>query len=78
VVLVEVFIDPGDRRGLTEQVYAEVRTAIVAGRLVAGDVLTPSRTLAAQLGVSRFTVTEAYARLAAEGFVDGRRAAARS
>ena len=43
------------------------------GRLVAGDVLTPSRTLATQLGISRFTVSEAYARLAAEGYVDGRR-----
>ena len=70
---VEVFIDPGDRRGLAEQVYVQVRDAIVEGRLVAGDVLTPSRTLATQLGISRFTVTEAYARLAAEGYVDGRR-----
>jgi GntR family transcriptional regulator / MocR family aminotransferase len=73
VASVEVFIDPGDERGLAEQVYAGVRAAIVDGRLVSGDVLTPSRTLAAQLGISRFTVTEAYARLAAEGFVDGRR-----
>jgi GntR family transcriptional regulator / MocR family aminotransferase len=73
VAAVEVFIDPGDRRGLAEQVYVQVRDAIVEGRLVAGDVLTPSRTLAAQLGMSRFTVAEAYARLAAEGYVDGRR-----
>jgi GntR family transcriptional regulator/MocR family aminotransferase len=73
VAVVEVFIDPGDGRGLTEQVYAQVRDAIVEGRLVAGDSLTPSRQLAAQLGISRFTVTEAYARLAAEGYVDGRR-----
>ena len=70
---VEVFIDPGDQRGLAEQVYGQVRDAIVEGRLIAGDVLTPSRTLAAQLGMSRFTVAEAYARLAAEGYVDGRR-----
>jgi GntR family transcriptional regulator/MocR family aminotransferase len=69
----EVFIDPGDARGLAEQVYVQVRDAIDEGRLVAGDVLTPSRTLAAQLEISRFTVSEAYARLAAEGYVDGRR-----
>lgn len=69
----EVFIDPADGRSLAEQVYAEVRAAIVVGRLAPGDVLTPSRTLASQLGISRFTVTEAYARLAAEGFVEGRR-----
>ncbi len=69
----EVFIDPAAQRGLTEQVYAQVRDAIIEGRLQPGDPLTPSRALAAQLGVSRFTVTEAYARLAAEGFVAGRR-----
>jgi GntR family transcriptional regulator/MocR family aminotransferase len=70
---VEVFIDPTDHRGLAAQVYAQVRDAIIGGRLVPGDVLTPSRTLAAQLQVSRFTVSEAYARLAAEGYVEGRR-----
>lgn len=68
----EIFIDPGDARGLAGQVYAQVRDAILDGRLQAGDALTPSRELAAELGVSRFTITEAYARLAAEGFVDGR------
>ncbi len=70
---VEVFIDPVGGRGLTEQVYTQVRDAIIAGRLQPGDALTPSRTLAAELGIARFTVTEAYARLAAEGFVAGRR-----
>ena len=73
VAAVEVFIDPGGQRGLAEQVYVQVRDAIMEGRVVAGDVLTPSRTLATQLGISRFTVAEAYARLAAEGYVDGRR-----
>lgn len=68
----EVFIDPGDRRSLVDQLYAHVRTAIVEGRLEPGDALTPSRTLAEQLGISRFTVTEAYARLVAEGFAEGR------
>lgn len=68
----EIFIDPNDRRSLVEQVYAQVRGAIVEGRLVPGDVLTPSRTLAGQVGLSRFTVTEAYGRLVAEGFVEGR------
>lgn len=73
MAVVEVFIDPSDERGLAEQVYVQVRDAIVDGRLAAGDVLTPSRALAARIGTSRFTVTEAYSRLAAEGYVDGRR-----
>jgi GntR family transcriptional regulator/MocR family aminotransferase len=68
----EIFIDPGDPRGLAGQLYAQVCDAILDGRLRAGDALTPSRELARQLGISRFTVTEAYARLAAEGYVDGR------
>lgn len=67
----DVFVDPTDRRGLSAQLYGQLRDAIVDGRLVAGDQLTPSRQLALDLGVSRFTVTEAYGRLAAEGFVDG-------
>ena len=70
---VEVFIDPDDGRSLVEQVYAQVRSAIVEGRLAAGDMLTPTRTLAGQLGLSRFTVTEAYGRLVAQGSVEGRR-----
>jgi GntR family transcriptional regulator/MocR family aminotransferase len=73
VSYVEVFIDPDDGRSLVEQVYARVRSAIVEGRLAAGDMLTPTRTLAGQLGLSRFTVTEAYGRLVAEGIVEGRR-----
>ena len=68
-----ILATPGDERGLAEQIYVQVRDAIVEGRLVAGDTLTSSRTLAVQLGISRFTVTEAYGRLAAEGYVDGRR-----
>src|ERR1700759_2171894 len=42
------------------------------GRLRPGDQLTPSRQLAAELGVSRHTVTTAYSRLAAEGYTEGR------
>jgi GntR family transcriptional regulator / MocR family aminotransferase len=73
VSYVEVFIDPDDGRSPVEQVYAQVRSAIVEGRLAAGDMLTPTRTFAGQLGLSRFTVTEAYGRLVAEGIVEGRR-----
>jgi GntR family transcriptional regulator/MocR family aminotransferase len=49
----------------------ELRSAIVSGRLCAGEVLPASRPLAAELGVSRGVVTEAYARLADEGLVSG-------
>jgi GntR family transcriptional regulator/MocR family aminotransferase len=71
-VHVELFIDPTDGRGLASQIYAQLRDAITDGRLATGDRLTPSRTLARDLGVSRFTVTDAYARLSAEGLIEGR------
>lgn len=50
-------------RGLAEQVYRQLRDAIRAGRLAAGQQLPPSRLLAVQLGVSRKTVAQAYAKL---------------
>lgn len=50
-------------RGLAEQVYRQLRDAIRAGRLAAGQQLPPSRLLAEQLGVSRKTVAQAYSKL---------------
>ncbi|HUY79391.1 MAG TPA: PLP-dependent aminotransferase family protein [Ktedonobacterales bacterium] len=58
--------------GLTRQVYARLREAILAGRLRAGDRLPPTRTLAGELGVARLTVATAYDWLRAEGYVYGR------
>jgi GntR family transcriptional regulator / MocR family aminotransferase len=69
---VDLFIDTMGGRGLSEQLYEQIRGAIAAGRLRAGDQLPPSRDAARQLGISRHTVTTAYGRLVAEGFVCGR------
>jgi len=49
-----------------------LRQAIRAGRLPAGSALPPSRQLATDLGCSRWVVTEAYAQLAAEGWLQAR------
>src|SRR5689334_21727320 len=69
---VDLFIDAAGGRGLSEQLYEQIRGAIAAGRLRPGDQLPPSRDTARQLGISRHTVTTAYGRLVAEGFVCGR------
>jgi GntR family transcriptional regulator / MocR family aminotransferase len=69
---VELFLDPDDARPLSTQLYEQLRTAIVEGRLEPGARLTPSRAAAADLGVARATVTDAYGRLSAEGYVEGR------
>jgi GntR family transcriptional regulator/MocR family aminotransferase len=69
---VELFLDPDDARSQKVQLYEQLRSAIVEGRLTPGDRLTPSRIVAADLRISRATVTEAYGRLGAEGYIEGR------
>ena len=54
---------------LQRQVEDQLRAAIRSGRLVEGERLPASRTLAADLGVSRGVVSDAYAQLAAEGWL---------
>jgi GntR family transcriptional regulator / MocR family aminotransferase len=58
---------PSGRRAALERA---VRDAIRTGRLAVGARLPSSRALAAELGVARGTVVEAYAQLAAEGWLE--------
>jgi GntR family transcriptional regulator/MocR family aminotransferase len=58
--------------GLTRQIYGQLRAAILAGRLRAGERLPPTRELARRLGTARLTVATAYEWLRAEGYVYGR------
>jgi GntR family transcriptional regulator/MocR family aminotransferase len=57
---------------LAVQISAQVQASVAGGVLRAGDRLPSSRDLAATLGVSRTVVTNAYARLFAEGWLAGR------
>jgi GntR family transcriptional regulator / MocR family aminotransferase len=60
------------RRGagpLHGQVEEQLRDGVRSGRLAAGDRLPSSRALAAELGISRGVVVEAYGQLAAEGYL---------
>ena len=59
-------------RDLSGQLYRQLREAIRGGRLAAGAQLPPSRLLAAQLGLSRKTVAEVYARMTFERLLVGR------
>ncbi len=59
---------PGLRRGLTGALREAVRT----GRLAPGTRLPSSRVLAADLGIARNTVADAYADLVAEGWLTAR------
>ena len=68
-----VALDPAGGEPLRHQLAAELRGAIRAGRLRTGVRLPASRALAAQLGVSRGVVTDAYEQLTAEGWLAARR-----
>ena len=61
------------RRGpMHMRLAAAIRAAIRDGRLPLGAALPPSRVLAVDLGVSRWTVTEAYSQLGTEGYLTGK------
>src|SRR5215217_2308994 len=62
----------GRPRPLHARLSGALREAIRGRRLPAGSALPPSRTLAEELGCSRWVVTEAYAQLAAEGYLEAR------
>jgi GntR family transcriptional regulator/MocR family aminotransferase len=65
-------LDRGSSRPLRDQVYDELRAAILDGRIPAGGRLPSTRSLAIGLGVARFTVEDAFGRLAAVGYTVGR------
>ncbi|MFI6471314.1 PLP-dependent aminotransferase family protein [Streptomyces sp. NPDC050516] len=68
---VDLHIDVGGaglRSGLTDA----LREAVRSGRLTPGTRLPSSRSLAADLGIARNTVADAYAELVAEGWLTAR------
>jgi GntR family transcriptional regulator / MocR family aminotransferase len=67
-----VVVDRAGATPLAAQISGQLQTAVTGGVLRAGDRLPSSRDLAATLGVSRTVVTNAYARLFAEGWLEGR------
>ncbi|MGW4256892.1 GntR family transcriptional regulator, partial [Streptomyces californicus] len=59
-------------RGLRSGLMEALREAVRTGRLAPGTRLPSSRALAADLGVARNTVADAYAELVAEGWLTAR------
>ncbi|MFJ3486884.1 PLP-dependent aminotransferase family protein [Pseudomonas sp. NPDC090202] len=60
------------RKDLANQLYEQLRDSIESGRLAAGVQLPPSRLLAAQLGLSRKTISDTYSRLTYENYLVGK------
>ena len=68
----DLVVDLSVRGDRATAVYRSLLDAVRSGRLEPGERLPPTRTLAADLGVSRTTVATAYDRLVAEGFLTAR------
>jgi GntR family transcriptional regulator/MocR family aminotransferase len=66
-------LDAATGRSLRARAEWALREAVRSGRLAPGTRLPPTRTLAGQLGVSRGVLVDAYAQLAAEGYLHTRR-----
>ena len=66
-------LDRGAGVTLVDQIVGGIGEAIRQRRLRAGDALPSIRSLARDLGVSAFTVVEAYGRLASIGSIVSRR-----
>src|ERR671933_755694 len=73
----ELLVSIDRNRGglLRAQIERQLRDAVRSGRLHAGTPLPSTRVLARQLGVARGVVVEAYAQLAAEGYLTTRQGA---
>lgn len=64
-------LDRGAAEPLFRQLYGAIKAAILDGRMGPGMQLPPTRAFCRLLAVSRQTVLNAYALLAAEGYLDG-------
>jgi len=57
---------------LHRQLYEGLREAILTRRLMPGARLPSTRTLASELGISRYTVMDAFRQLLVEGYLKGK------
>ena len=73
--LLSISLDRSLKQSLQAQLTQALRQLVHAGRLQPGDRLPSSRILAAELSVSRVTITGAVDQLVAEGYLEGRHGA---
>ncbi|MGW2641400.1 MocR-like pyridoxine biosynthesis transcription factor PdxR [Streptomyces sp. NPDC001348] len=69
---IDLHLEPARSHGLRRGLTDALRDAVRTGRLAPGTRLPSSRTLAADLGIARNTVADAYGDLVAEGWLTAR------
>lgn len=65
----EIVLSNSSDKPIYEQIAAQIRDAVAAGELAAGEQLPSIRALAAQLCISAITTKRAYQDLEAQGYV---------
>ena len=68
-VLVNIFIDNKSGAPIYDQIYSQIKAAIISGELKEDDALPSIRSLAKDLRISVITTKRAYEELEREGFI---------
>lgn len=72
VTLLDMALQPVNRRSVPEAVFEQIAAAVLSGEMQPGEALPSERRLAELLGVSRPAVREALKRLSAVGLIEVR------
>ncbi|MEM9925491.1 MAG: PLP-dependent aminotransferase family protein [Cyanobacteria bacterium P01_D01_bin.50] len=65
-----IALDNNSSKPLHQQLYEQLRQAILSGRLTPGERIPSTRALSKSLSISRFTVTTSYEKLLSEGYLE--------
>ena len=66
----QLYIDNRSGAPIYDQIYSQIKDAIVSGQVAAGEALPSIRALAKDLRLSVITTKRAYDELEREGFID--------
>ena len=66
----QLYIDNRSGAPIYDQIYSQIKDAIVSGQVAAGEALPSIRALAKDLRISVITTKLAYDELEREGFID--------
>ncbi|MCM1149786.1 MAG: GntR family transcriptional regulator [Butyricicoccus sp.] len=66
----DIIISNASGRPIYEQIYAQIKKAVISGELSAGDALPSIRALAKDLRISVITTKRAYDELEKDGYIN--------